>query len=43
MMCVVRRLQEIGWEAGVSLFICFIDLQETYGTADRIEVQPQMV
>ena len=28
MMCVMRRLQEIGRKVGVSLFICFIDLQK---------------
>ena len=36
MMFMVRRLQEIGWKAGVSLFMCFIDLQKAYDTADRI-------
>ena len=35
MMFVVRRLQEIGRKAGVSLFMCFIDLQKAYGTVDR--------
>ena len=35
MMFVVRRLQEIGRKAGVSLFICFIDLQKAYDTVDR--------
>ena len=35
MMFVVRRLQEIGWKAGVSLFMCFIDLQKAYDTVDR--------
>ena len=34
MMFVVRRLQEIGWKAGVS-FMCFIDLQKAYDTVDR--------
>ena len=28
MMFVVRRLQEIGRKAGVSLFMCFKDLQK---------------
>ena len=36
MMFVVRRLQEIGWKARVSLFMCFIDLQKAYDTVDRI-------
>ena len=35
MMFVVRRLQEIGRKAGVSLFMCFIDLQKGYYTVDR--------
>ena len=35
MMFVVRRLQEIGRKAGVSLFMCFIDLQKAYDTGDR--------
>ena len=35
MMFVVRRLQEIGRKAGVSLFMCFIDLQKAYGIVDR--------
>ena len=35
MMFVVRRLQEIGRKAGVSLFMCFIDLQKAYDTIDR--------
>ena len=33
---VVRRLQEIGRKAGVSFFMCFIDLQKAYDTVDRI-------
>ena len=32
---VVRRLQKIGWKAGVSLFMCVIDLQKAYDTVDR--------
>ena len=35
MMFVVRRLQEIGRKAGVSLFMCFIDLRKAYDTVDR--------
>ena len=35
MMFVVRRLQEIGRKARVSLFMCFIDLQKAYDTVDR--------
>ena len=52
MMFVVRRLQEIGRKAKVSLFMCFIDLQKAYDTVDRpllwqvltrIAVPPQMI
>ena len=52
MMLVVRRLQEIGRKAGVSLFMCFIDLQKAYDTVDRtlllqvltrIGVPPQVI
>ena len=53
MMFVVRRLQEVGRKAGVSLFtMCFIDLQKAYDTVDRtllwqvlalIGVPPQMI
>ena len=35
MMLVVRRLQEVGRKAEVSLFTCFIDLQKAYDTAGR--------
>ena len=51
-MFVVRRLQEIRWKAGVSLFMCFIDLQKAYDTVDRtllwqvltrIGAPPQMI
>ena len=35
MMFVVRRLQEIGRKAGVSLFMCFIGLQKAHDTVDR--------
>ena len=34
-MIVVRRLQEIGRKAGVSLFMCFMDLHKAYDTVDR--------
>ena len=52
MMFVVRRLQEVGRKAGVSLHMCFIDLQKAYDTIDRtllwqvltrIGVPPQMI
>ena len=52
MMFVMRRLQEIGRKAGVSLFMCFIYLQKAYDTIDRtllwqaltrIRVPPQMI
>ena len=52
MMFVVRRLQEIGRKAGVSLFMCFINLQKAYDTVDhtllwqvltRIGAPPQMI
>ena len=51
-MFVVRRLQEFGRKAGVSLHMCFIDLQKSYDTVDhtllwqvltRIGVPPQMI
>ena len=32
MMFVVRRLQEVGRKVGVSLHMCFIDLQKAYDT-----------
>ena len=52
MMFVVRRLQEVGRKAGVSLHMCFIDLQKAYDNVDRtllwqvltrIGVTPQMI
>ena len=52
MMFVVRRLQKIVRKAGVSLFMCFLDLQKAYDTVDhtflwqvltRIGVPPQMI
>ena len=52
MMFVVRRLQEIGRKARVSLFMYFIDIQKAYDTIDRtllwqvltrIGVPPQMI
>ena len=52
MMFVVRRLQEVGRKAGVSLHMCFVDLQKAYDTVDRtllwqvltrIEIPPQMI
>ena len=51
MIFVVRRLQENG-KAGVSFFMCFIDLQKAYDTVDRtllwqvltrIDISSQMV
>ena len=52
MMFVVRRLQEVGRKAGVSLHMCFVDVQKAYDTVDRtllwqvlnrIGVPPQMI
>ena len=52
MLFVVRRLQEVGRKAGVSLHMCFVDLQKAYDTVDRtllwqvltrIGVPPQMI
>ena len=51
-MFVVRRLQEVGRKAGVSLLMCFVDLQKAYDTVDRtllwqvltrIGVPPQII
>ena len=52
MIFVVRRLQEVGRKAGVSLHMCFVDLQKAYDTVDRtllwqvltrIGVPPQII
>ena len=52
MMFVARRLQQVRRKAGVSLHMCFIDLQKAYNTVDRtllwqvltrIGVPPQMI
>ena len=52
MMFVVRRLQELGRKEGVTLFLCFMDIQKTYGSVDRnllwqvlsrLGVPPQMI
>ena len=52
MMFVVRRLQELGREAGVPLFLCFIDIQKAYDSVDwnllwqvlfHLGVPPQMI
>ena len=52
MMFVVRRLQEVGRKAGVSLHMCFVNLQKAYDAVDRtllwqvlirIGVPPQMI
>ena len=49
---VVRRLQELGWKAGVPLFLCFIDIQKDYDSVDhtllwqvlaRLGLPPQMI
>ena len=51
-MFVVRRLQEIERKVGVSIFMCFVDLQKAYDTVGRtllwqvltrIGVPPQMI
>ena len=52
MMFVVRRLQEVGRKAEVSLHMCLLDLQKAYDTVDRtllwqvltrIGIPPQMI
>ena len=52
MIFVVRKLQEVGRKAGVSLHMCFVDLQKAYDTVDRtllwqaltrIGVPPQII
>jgi len=52
MMVVVCRLQELGLKTGWPLFLCLIDLQKAYDTADRtllwqalarLGVPPEMV
>ena len=52
MMFEARRLQDIGRKPGVYFFMCFMDLQKAYDTADRtlmwevitrIGVPPQMI
>ena len=52
MMFVVSRLQQVGRKTGVSLHMCFIDLQKAYDPVDRtllwqvltrIGVPPQMI
>ena len=35
MLFVVRRLQELGRQRKIPLFMCFVDLQKTYGSVDR--------
>ena len=35
MMFAVRRLQELGRKAWVSLFLCFVDLQKAYDLVDH--------
>ena len=35
MMFVVRRLQEMGREGRIPLFLCFIDLHKAYDSVDR--------
>ena len=34
-LLVVRRLQEVGRKAGVSLHVCFVDFQKAYDAVDR--------
>ena len=35
MLFVVHRLQELGRERKISLYMCFIDLQKAYDSVDR--------
>ena len=35
MLCVVRRLQELGRKESVPLYTCFVDLQKAYDSVDR--------
>ena len=35
MLFVVRRLQELGRERKIPVYICFIDLQKAYDAVDR--------
>ena len=35
MLFVVRRLQELGRERKIPLYMCFVDLQKAYDSVDR--------
>ena len=35
MLCIVRRLQELGRESKVPLYVCFVGLQKAYESVDR--------